>query len=317
MSHSPYQVQMTFTSANDRLKTIMQAMTVHQQQGAALVDNFALLVQDASRLQQEYDQLLQEKQALADQKARAEERLNKIRKLATTFDVEDAVAASDGFMYPREHISRYICNCQAENRTPHSQQTNEPITSLLVPNRSLKGFIDRVLETCNAKKPAPGGGSGGGGGASANGKVNARSREAPETTIEVNDKGDRLHPCTRVYGFCNYKDGCTYSGYPYNACLSHLKGKCRFGDQCHEEHVEFRGPLNKHGEPEKPQAQADGTTTEKKEKVKDKDKDKDKEKDKEKEKEVAPDAKSKDAKAKDTAAPAPIDAAATAAAAEA
>jgi hypothetical protein len=54
----------------------------------------------------------------------------------------------------------------------------------------------------------------------------------------------RLHPCVRVYGYCNYKDSCTYAPYPYDACLSHLKGKCRFGNQCHELHVDFRGPTS-------------------------------------------------------------------------
>ncbi len=47
----------------------------------------------------------------------------------------------------------------------------------------------------------------------------------------------RNHPCLRVYGFCNFKDDCTFARYPYDACLNNIKGKCRFGSGCKELHV--------------------------------------------------------------------------------
>lgn len=52
-----------------------------------------------------------------------------------------------------------------------------------------------------------------------------------------------FHPCLRVYGDCNFKSSCSYAGYPYEACLSFLKGRCRFGRRCHEPHMEYTGPL--------------------------------------------------------------------------
>ncbi|KAG5480516.1 hypothetical protein LSCM1_06219 [Leishmania martiniquensis] len=55
-------------------------------------------------------------------------------------------------------------------------------------------------------------------------------------------KGGR-HPCTRVYGFCNFEDDCTFANYPYEACLNHIKGKCRFGSSCKELHVDPRDPV--------------------------------------------------------------------------
>lgn len=50
---------------------------------------------------------------------------------------------------------------------------------------------------------------------------------------------EKLHPCLRVYGTCNYGKSCAYANYPYDACLSNLKGRCRFGLQCHERHVDL------------------------------------------------------------------------------
>ncbi|KAG5503015.1 hypothetical protein JIQ42_06978 [Leishmania sp. Namibia] len=55
-------------------------------------------------------------------------------------------------------------------------------------------------------------------------------------------KGGR-HPCLRVYGFCNFEDDCTFANYPYEACLNHIKGKCRFGSTCKELHVDPRDPV--------------------------------------------------------------------------
>lgn len=54
---------------------------------------------------------------------------------------------------------------------------------------------------------------------------------------------ERFHPCLRVYGDCNFKSSCSYAGYPYKACLSYLKGRCRFGERCHEPHMNYTGPL--------------------------------------------------------------------------
>ena len=65
------------------------------------------------------------------------------------------------------------------------------------------------------------------------------------SNMEVDSDGARLHPCVRVYGFCNYKGQCAYATYPYDSCLSHLKGKCRFGANCHESHIDFTGPYTK------------------------------------------------------------------------
>lgn len=50
------------------------------------------------------------------------------------------------------------------------------------------------------------------------------------------------HPCMRVYGSCNFGDSCTWARYPIECCLSHLKGRCRYGHMCHELHVIVGAP---------------------------------------------------------------------------
>ncbi|KPA82645.1 RNA binding protein [Leptomonas pyrrhocoris] len=62
-----------------------------------------------------------------------------------------------------------------------------------------------------------------------------------KTGANTESKGG-LHPCIRVYGFCNFEDDCTFANYPYEACLNHIKGKCRFGSTCKELHVDPRDP---------------------------------------------------------------------------
>lgn len=52
-----------------------------------------------------------------------------------------------------------------------------------------------------------------------------------------------LHPCIRVFGSCKFKDDCRFAKYPYDACLSEIKGKCRYGAQCKELHVNKDDPL--------------------------------------------------------------------------
>ena len=51
--------------------------------------------------------------------------------------------------------------------------------------------------------------------------------------------GRRLHPCLRVYGRCKFDDECKFAAFPFECCLSFLKGKCKYGDQCQEPHVHF------------------------------------------------------------------------------
>lgn len=50
------------------------------------------------------------------------------------------------------------------------------------------------------------------------------------------------HPCIRVFGSCVFKDDCRYADFPFQACLNHIKGKCRFGERCKELHVDRDDP---------------------------------------------------------------------------
>lgn len=73
--------------------------------------------------------------------------------------------------------------------------------------------------------------------------VNRKEKNVRVEEADAPPKKELLHPCLRVYGECNFKSSCSYAGYPYEACLSFLKGRCRFGDRCHEPHIEYKGPL--------------------------------------------------------------------------
>lgn len=70
-----------------------------------------------------------------------------------------------------------------------------------------------------------------------NTNASASSNTRSNVSSKAQDNGARLHPCLRVYGFCNFKDDCTFARYPYDACLNNIKGKCRFGTGCKEMHV--------------------------------------------------------------------------------
>lgn len=74
---------------------------------------------------------------------------------------------------------------------------------------------------------------------------------APFDTNAGGDMGDGLgaekpkpefHPCLRIYHLCNFNSDCTFANYPYEACLNHIKGKCRFGSHCKELHVDRDDP---------------------------------------------------------------------------
>ncbi|CAJ1014653.1 hypothetical protein Q4I30_000360 [Leishmania utingensis] len=110
---------------------------------------------------------------------------------------------------------------------------------------------------CNMHHTEMGSGPGGlAGGASGRGEIETtmtptytgprydRSGGAKYSKPSNNNEGTGgLHPCLRVYGLCNFEGDCTFANYPYEACLNHIKGKCRFGSTCKELHVDPRNPV--------------------------------------------------------------------------
>jgi hypothetical protein len=48
----------------------------------------------------------------------------------------------------------------------------------------------------------------------------------------------RFHPCIRIYGSCKNGPACKYAMMPIGACLQHIKGSCKFGDKCREQHIQ-------------------------------------------------------------------------------
>jgi hypothetical protein len=189
----------------------------------------------AENTRQQYNAVVQERDMLRTQLLSAEARLTEVQRIVQRYTVvQDPVVASDGYTYERGVISKYLddCHSAAPPMPAVSQQTSETLTEVLVPNQSLKKLVE-LLKVIKPQEVPP--------------VSDATTFKAPEEVFDGEAQGGsdgRLHPCVRVYGFCNYKESCAYAKYPYESCLSHLKGKCRFGGSCHELHVEFKAPQN-------------------------------------------------------------------------
>lgn len=286
--------QGAYHNAHNHIASLNRSLQQYEQQLASILETLQILVGEVDTLHRHHNEVSSEKQYLESTAQQAEECVQNARRVFDRYTVvEDPVVASDGFTYERETITEYINSTTQEGNTPLSYQTKEPLTSLLIPNRSLKTLLTRLEEqfsldrssNSNGNSNSNNGGGmnsiagslngGGGGGAHHRGSNNSTKKTASQvgafdgasanptagaaatpwqkdsngSSVELNAKGERVHPCIRVYKYCNYKDNCAYAKYPYEACLSNLKGKCRFKSQCHERHVEFRGPLNDYGEP--------------------------------------------------------------------
>ncbi|GET87915.1 RNA binding protein, putative [Leishmania tarentolae] len=259
-------MQVVYNRTQKRLPAFRDNLIMYEQQMVQVMEELRTLTMDVNVLRAHYEEALQEKLYIENLAAQAEKRVQDVKEVVDRYvGVKDAVVASDGFTYERETISSYIEGCKEAGGTPTSYQTDKPLTSLLIPNRSLKTLVDRLvtLQKVEPTPPAPAErnpvqqhaksmGAGRAGNFSANPHEGQRRNmhgggKDGSGPVELNAKGERVHPCIRVYGYCNYNESCAYAKYPYDACLSNLKNKCRFKNQCHERHVEFRGPLDDYG----------------------------------------------------------------------
>ncbi|KAG5507003.1 hypothetical protein JKF63_05749 [Porcisia hertigi] len=262
-------MQLVFNRTQKRLPVLRENMMMYEMKMLQVMEDLRTLTMEVDALREHYEEALQEKLYIENLAAQAERRVQDVTEIVDRYvDVKDAVVASDGFTYERETISSYIDGCKEAGGTPTSYQTEKPLTSLLIPNRSLKTLVDRLVTLQKAEpaqpaqpaqadrstmhnhsKPTAAGRAGHTSGHHYDGSRRTVHSGGKDNTapVELNAKGERVHPCLRVYGYCNYNDSCAYAKYPFDACLSNLKNKCRFKNQCHERHVEFRGPLDSNG----------------------------------------------------------------------
>ncbi|KAG5480515.1 hypothetical protein LSCM1_06218 [Leishmania martiniquensis] len=261
-------MQSVYNRAQKRVPVLRDNLMMYEQHMMQVMEDLRTLTMDMNALREHYEEALQEKLYIENLAAQAEKRVQDVSEIVNRYvGVKDAVVASDGFTYERETISSYIDGCKEAGGTPTSYQTEKPLTSLLIPNRSLKTLVDRLV-TLQKAEPAPpptadrtpvqhqlkvtmtgrpaNVASNQHDGQRRNMHAGGKDSFAP---VELNAKRERVHPCIRVYGYCHYNESCAYAKYPYDACLSNLKNKCRFKNQCHERHVEFRGPLDDYGNP--------------------------------------------------------------------
>lgn len=73
-------------------------------------------------------------------------------------------------------------------------------------------------------------------------RFDSKNAAEVEGLLEDGSAKPERHPCLRIYRCCNFKNDCTFAKYPYDACLNFIKGKCRFGAQCKELHVDRDDP---------------------------------------------------------------------------
>lgn len=191
--------------------------------------------------------------------------------------VVSPIIASDGYTYELEAMSNYLKECRDSRTNAYSQQTKEELANVVVPNLSLARLVSylksvRLTEVPEVPKRStissvPVGArslawamDGSAVAASmsavaASGNINSNAPGGPteatsvraaarpfESMGDIRAKIRDKHPCLRVFGFCNFSRDCTFANYPYSACLNYIKGKCRFGSNCKELHVNPADP---------------------------------------------------------------------------
>lgn len=229
-----------------------------------------------------YNQAILDRDAKRNQLVAAENRLAEVQRVVQRYTVvQEPVVASDGYTYERSVIKQYLDECEASENSAYSQQTKEVLTDVLIPNQSLKKLVEllRTVKPQDVPQAVPRSAipplrSGAGGVVNWDDDENDESKEkkaihASDLEAAFNKRADekkpqpvtqpnassskgvaksanteagKFHPCLRVYGFCNFKDDCSFAKYPYDACLNNIKGKCRFGGNCKELHVNPNDP---------------------------------------------------------------------------
>ena len=284
--------QQAFQTAYDVSGTLHQPAQHYQQAVEKLNAQLAQLREAADAAQYAHKAVCQERDNYGRLLQAAEGRLGEVQRVVQRYTVvHEPVVASDGYTYERKVIQQYLSDCEHSQVAPVSQQTQNELTSTLIPNQSLKKLVELLktvkpsevppatartsvphfrestsgtlnfLDEVDESAPRGKGGKGGRGGGKGpheveSGAIHASDLEAHFTSTPQKDRHGhkneksggssggqgRLHPCIRVYGFCNFKDDCTFARYPYEACLNNIKGKCRFGSQCKELHVNPQDP---------------------------------------------------------------------------
>lgn len=185
--------------------------------------------------------------------------------------VEDPVIANDGYTYERRAILAYLEDCRQSGVPARSHQGDCELNGDLFSNSTLRRLTEQLravklpADTASSV-PTPAGSTRPSASATPFQPASARQGQPPPFNAAVHAQrvqgqmtqpsqsqfsgtgsnaqaaamrplSGNLHPCVRVYGNCIFGDGCTYARYPVECCLSHLKGRCRYGNNCHELHV--------------------------------------------------------------------------------
>lgn len=262
------QLQISFNALDNLINSIENDLYYQTKRNASGFSFFQVMHEDVQRIQVSYFSLLSEVQGVKNCIKKADSIFSELSSLLKEFTpVHDLMIHPDGLTYHRGDLAK----------TRRDEIPDERGVGAL-PNRTLSSMLEKIkmlIPLVPQSYPemaelddtySTGSFSGlnqvdvdsalGLGNAAANrspgtNRMTMRSGSAQKygnTNSNITSKAGpgfskpmKYHPCIRVYGICNYGKKCTYAFYPYDACLSNLKGKCRFGNLCHELHVEFVG----------------------------------------------------------------------------
>jgi uncharacterized phage infection (PIP) family protein YhgE len=236
-----------FAAAMESANSLAQQAGEYDAQTKQLTAQISQMANQIDIMRQAYQEVCDETAKFESLHERAKSRLADVQRTTSRYlQVKNPVVASDGFTYDREVIERYFKDCLNNGEDPTSQQNKSKLDpTQLIPNQSLK----KLLELLDSIKPdeseVAAGAAASRGAAIPHHTAIMRDpsiveSRGPSSAAATSANGGRLHPCLRVFGQCNYGDNCTFAHYPYDACLSYIKGKCRFGSQCHEQHVNLK-----------------------------------------------------------------------------
>lgn len=265
-------IQDNYRNLVEYIQYIGEELATQQKQNFLLGTRCEAMVEEAMSIQRSYFDVMKEVRELRNAIRSADAKLAYVSRRVQEFaPVEDLVILSDGVSYNRSKISEpagkpgetdYLSNRTlilmleklrslfppGERSTPYSNLDdvfNIPPGPLVGMSRrgDPAGQLGVYPYPSGSIGPVPGMMSGAGAAGVYMNDYHPRHDAARgHAGMEM-----RFHPCIRVYGTCNYGKSCAYARYPFDACLSNLKGRCRFGSQCHERHVEYTGPLEDDG----------------------------------------------------------------------
>eukprot|EP00796_Vickermania_ingenoplastis_P004136 gene4136-2978_t len=250
-------LQEMYRNLSEQIQQVSGELGAQQKQNFFLMPMCQSMLDEALSVQRSYYEVLAEVQDIRNAIRSADIKLSHVARRIHEFDpIDSLVIHSDGYTYTRGNVPEpaghgqdekdaeplpnltlvmlleklSLLFPQSERSIPYTHLTDDGYN---YPNNAMLRRYDASNQLYNSY-------SNGSSAMLSGVPVGPHQSGARDTHRDTSVAGagsaERFHPCIRVYGMCNYGKSCAYARYPYEACLSNLKGRCRFGNQCHERH---------------------------------------------------------------------------------